>query len=72
MTAAKVAMLNGREPVTNEDYQRIMNFIAANVIPNAMLSACQLMRVIYEMPITEKQVIEIVEFQLAERKAKEL
>jgi len=55
-----------------EDYQRIMNFIAANVIPNAMLSACQLMRVIYEMPITEKQVIEIVEFQLAERKAKEL
>lgn len=68
MRAAKAAMLDGKEPSSVEDYQRIMNFLAANLEPDIALSACQLMRTIYEMPIAEVDVIAIVTYQLDKKK----
>ena len=63
---AKIEMLNGRDPVTAEDYARIMNYLAANVAPEIALNACLLLRTIFQMPLTDEDVTDIVRFQLKE------
>jgi hypothetical protein len=67
MTEAKNQMLGGREPETDKDYQLIINFIAVNLDPEIALAACNLMQVLYDMPISLQTIKEIVEFQLNNR-----
>jgi hypothetical protein len=67
LKAARERMLEGREPVTVKDWIIIMNFFAANVHPDTADPVCQLLRLVYEMPITKSDVTKIVKFQLERR-----
>jgi hypothetical protein len=67
LEAAKDIMLDGREPETREDWAVVMNFFAANIQVEVALSACKLLVKIYHMPLSDDEVKEIVEFQLARR-----
>lgn len=64
MSEAKRQMLGEREPETDKDYQLIINFIAVNLDPEIALAACNLMQVLYDMPISHQTIKEIVAFQL--------
>jgi hypothetical protein len=67
MAAAKVMCLDGRDPESQKDWQTVMNFFAANVQAEVAEQACLLMRTIFEMPLSDLDVIGIVQFQLRER-----
>lgn len=58
-------MLDGRAPETPRDWALIMNYMAVNINPGSAEAACQLLRVIYSMPLSEDDVSDIVLFQLA-------
>ena len=62
---AKDIMLEGREPTTEQDWQSIVNFWAANIQKELAPSATKLMCKIYQVPIDEEFVDKIVEFQLS-------
>jgi hypothetical protein len=64
--AAVNEMLDGNNPVTKDDYALIVNFMAANLIPDTALAACQLMGTIFQMPLSPDDIKDIVEFQLRE------
>jgi hypothetical protein len=63
LNAAKAQMLDGREPESKDDWALIVNFIAHNIAPEIALNGCLLMRTIYEMPLSDYDVTEIVKFQ---------
>lgn len=67
MAAAKEQMLGGNEPQSHRDWQLIMNFLAANIHGGAAHQACRLMAKLYDMPLSDQEVREIVDFQLARR-----
>lgn len=67
LSAAKEYMLNGGDPTTREDCAKVMNFIAANVHPDVARTVCPFLATLYDMPLTEEEVLGIVEFQLARR-----
>jgi hypothetical protein len=58
-------MLDGKMPESRDDWVLVMNFAAFNVQPEAAVSACQLLRILYDMPLTEAEVVQIVNFQIA-------
>lgn len=60
---AKLQMLQGREPITTTDWQRLVNFWAANVLAEAALPICELMALAFECPLPEHDIRAIVEFQ---------
>lgn len=64
---AKRLMLDGRDPETSEDWALIVNCLAVNIAGGVAESACLLMRAIYQMPLSEQEVKEIVAFQLANK-----
>ena len=57
-------MLDGRQPETEADWARLVNFWAANVHQDCAHAAVQLMCTIYDVPLTKAQVAAIVDFQL--------
>jgi hypothetical protein len=67
LAKSKEVMLDGRDPVTRDDWALIMNCLAANIMPDACESACEVMRILYDMPLTKEDVQQIVEFQIAHR-----
>jgi len=69
LASAKEHMLNGRDPVTREDWQRVINFVAFNTTPEAADAVCRLMRMIYEIPLSEDDIHAIVLFQNARRES---
>jgi hypothetical protein len=69
MEAAKREMLDGREPVTSEDYQQILNFVAHNIVPQYAVSVCRLMVTLYDMPVPDDLVVEIAEHQAVRTRA---
>jgi hypothetical protein len=56
-------MLDGRLPTTREDWQVLMNFFAVNMQPGIAAPGCRLMAAIYDIPITDEEIDEIVLFQ---------
>ena len=66
---AKNAMLDGRDPESADDWVLVMNCIAAHLEPETAGPACELMRVLYDMPLSREEVTGIVVFQLARRDA---
>jgi hypothetical protein len=66
--AAKKDMLDGREPASIDDWARVMNYCAFNVQSEVASSACKLIARIYNMPLTDDLVENIVQFQLARRR----
>jgi hypothetical protein len=63
MESAKDMMLDGRVPTSFNDWYLIVNFLAHNVAPEIALEACLLMRVLYDIPISEEGIEQIVLFQ---------
>lgn len=64
---AKRQMLGGQEPKCWTDWARVMNFIALNVHKDVAENACLVMRTLYSMPLTDREVTEIVHFQNSQR-----
>jgi hypothetical protein len=69
LEAAKSMMLEGREPSTKRDWELVMNFFAANIVPECARPACRLMAMMYDMPLTEGEVNDIVSYQLLQQDA---
>jgi len=67
LQAAEEMMLDGNKAETHEDWAIVMNFFAANVDAESAMPACKLLRAIYDMPLSEVEVKEIVKFQLERR-----
>lgn len=67
MESAKEQMLSGREPANQRDWQLIVNFFAFNTDPTCAEMAVPFLCRLYDIPLTEGQVKEIVAFQLANR-----
>lgn len=68
--AAKDMMLQGREPKTEEDWMKLVNFFAVNIADGLELPAVLLLCKIFDVPLTEKQITYIVMKQI-ESKAKD-
>jgi hypothetical protein len=67
MAAAKKEMLAGKEPSTRKDWQEIFNFLAYNVSPEAQPACLHLIALIYDAPLTKKEIEEISAFQIKDR-----
>jgi hypothetical protein len=67
MSAAKNEMLDGREPNSREDWCKIVNFIAFNVDPKCALLAVPFICKLYDIPLDEDDIKEIVIYQVAAR-----
>jgi hypothetical protein len=55
-------MLEGKEPVTERDWQMCANFWAANVAV-AEVEICKLMKRIFDCPISDDDIKQIAEYQ---------
>jgi hypothetical protein len=65
MAAAKEEMLEGREPESKEDWINIVRFLAVNIHRDLVHGALKLFRVMYHIPLTEREIRGIVSFQLS-------
>ena len=65
MDAAKQNMLDGDEPVTVEDWEKVFHFLAANIHSSVALSACKLMRSLYNAPLDDEVITLIVKYQVS-------
>jgi hypothetical protein len=59
-------MLEGKEPVTERDWQLCVNFWAANVSV-AEIEICKLMRRLFNCPISDEDIAEIATFQVKKK-----
>jgi len=59
LQAAKDYELEGKEPITAHDWARVMAFFACNVDREVQPVALVLLAKIYDVPLTEDQVIKI-------------
>lgn len=66
--ASKQHMLARAEPVSEMDWQRLVNFWAANVQRDCAPAICGLMATIFDCPLSETAVKEIAEYQAARQK----
>ena len=64
---AKQAMLDGRQPETEEDWAKIMNCLAYNAIPMVAEVQCQLIAQLYDMPLSGEYITKIVAYQMKQR-----
>ena len=63
LAAAKDAMLEGREPETEQDWAMVVNFMAANIHEDTRGPAVQLICKLYDIPLSEGYVENIIAFQ---------
>ena len=63
LQAAKEHMLEGRDPASNEEWTKVVNFVAFNVGAGTEQSICELFRMIFDIPLDEESVREIAEYQ---------
>jgi len=68
MAAAELHMLNGREPVSNRDWENVINFAAFNFPAEYAEAICQILRAIYSIPLSPEVITEIAAFQIQRRK----
>jgi hypothetical protein len=64
LEAAKDSMLEGREPSSQEDWYLVLNFFAANIEATVCESACLLIKHLYDIPVDDENIKQIVQFQL--------
>lgn len=67
MQAAKDQMIDGREPESEEDWCRIVNFLAVNVARELAPEATVLCMKLYNCPLEERVIRGIVRLQLRAR-----
>ena len=68
MKEAKEQMLEGRVPSTRKDWMLVVNFVAANVQKGLEVDCCKIFRLIFDIPLSENDVYEIAQYQLARKK----
>ncbi len=62
--AAKEHMLEGSDPVSDKDWQMVINFVAFNTGAGFELSVTKLFAKMYDCPLEEETVIAIAEAQV--------
>jgi hypothetical protein len=65
--AACEHMLDGFDPITDEDWQLVVNFMAANIHEDSALPAMKLLKAIFDIPLSDEEIQIIVEFQTREK-----
>jgi len=65
MAAGIVMMLDGYLPASKDDWSLLVNFFACNVEPSIARSLCRLMKLIYDIPLKDSEIDDIVRFQMA-------
>lgn len=70
MEAAKVAMINGRDPQSEIEWIMLVNFFAFNMPIEVAENGCLLMKTIFDIPLDDETIIGIAERQ-NESKAKD-
>lgn len=65
--AAKAALLQGNEPVTDADWILVVNFWAANSAKGLEVTICKLMARIYNCPLAMGKIGKIGNFQYSEK-----
>lgn len=68
--AARDCYLDGREPVTREEWQYCVNYWAANIASGLEVEACKLIGLIMECPLSPAEIEEIAAFQAGRKKGK--
>jgi hypothetical protein len=68
--AALDAMLQGREPVSTEDWELCANFWAANISKGLETSAIPLLGMIFNCPLGKDVLVAIAKFQAGRKEAK--
>jgi hypothetical protein len=61
--AAEEHVLDGRKPVTKEEWTLCVNFWAANIQKGLEEAAIPLLGLIFECPLTRDELLEIAKFQ---------
>jgi len=64
MAAAKLRMLEGREPKSTRDWYLIVNFFAANIDPDVVRACMPLMKVLYDIPMMDEEMTLVIDYQL--------
>lgn len=67
LAEAKLQMLGGKEPISREDWYKVMNFVAVNVHESCAVECCKLIGVLYDIPMTGDEIQSVVEFQLSKK-----
>lgn len=68
MEAGKDIMLGGRDPTTKLDWIRLFNFFSANICKGLEEYICLLMGKLYNVPLTEDEIMQIALFHMKEKK----
>jgi hypothetical protein len=61
---AKKQMLDGNEPTCTTDWMKIVNFVAFNTGAGVEKEVCFILKTLYDIPLSRKEIAEIVEFQI--------
>lgn len=72
VSEASRQMLGKDHPAGREDWVKAMNFIAWNIDFRTCLQVCSSIARLYNVPLKEKEIEEIVDFQTYDRAAREL
>ena len=70
MAAAKEQMLGGGEPESREDWVDIVRFLAVNIHHDLVFGALKLFRVMYHIPLTDREIRVIATAQLSAEAAR--
>jgi hypothetical protein len=62
--AGKRITLDGRNPESRKDWVKMVSFWALNIHSGLEESACQLLAKIFRAPLSEEEIVKIVEFQV--------
>lgn len=62
---ARKHMLNGNNPITNEDWAKVINFWAANIERDAVKAAIATLCAIFEVPLDKAYIGRIIDYQLS-------
>jgi hypothetical protein len=64
---AKELVLDGNDPQSHDDWLKVMNVFAYNISPDVVLPACMLLVEIFQMPLSNAEVMAIVAFQQTQK-----
>jgi len=63
LEGAKTLMLDGREPQTEEDWVKVVNFFAHNIAPGQEVSGCIVLKALFKIPLDEMYIADIAKYQ---------
>lgn len=67
LEGAKQAYLEGKDPVSREDWAYVLNFVAFNVADGLEDTLCKLFLKMYDIPLSEAYASEIAAYQVMQK-----